>query len=68
MHSDTRIREALHGHTKVTRRFALADVALTTFVCLACATGIGIITGSVLATATGGLIVVLATALMVAAV
>ncbi|MFE5703998.1 hypothetical protein [Rhodococcus koreensis] len=68
MHSDTRIREAFHGHTKVTRRFALADVALTTFVCLACATGIGIITGSVLAAATGGLIVVLATALMVAAV
>ncbi|BAH48529.1 hypothetical protein [Rhodococcus opacus] len=68
MHSDTRIRETLHGHTKVTGRFALADVALTTFVCLVCATGIGIITGSVLAAATGGLIVVLATALMVAAV
>ncbi|PQP22843.1 hypothetical protein [Rhodococcus opacus] len=68
MHSDTTTRDLLHGHTKVTRRFALADVALTTFVCLVCATGIGIITGSFLAAATGGLIVVLATALMVAAV
>ena len=68
MHSDTTTRELLHDHTKVTRRFALADVALTTFVCLVCATGIGIITGSVLAAATGGLIVALDTALMVAAV
>jgi hypothetical protein len=68
MHSESTTRELLHGHTKVTGRFALADVALTTFVCLACAAGIGIITGSVLAAATGGLTVVLATALMVAAV
>ncbi|MFC0451330.1 hypothetical protein [Rhodococcus jostii] len=68
MHSDTRTREALHSPTGAARRFGLADVALTTFVCLVCATGIGIITGSVLAAAAGGLIVVLATALMVAAV